>query len=60
MLYRYGTPFSLQLAKRYFNGLDLEFDETSKKVATGFLDKFGLPKYIIKINIIENGVEPKE
>ncbi|AOY44476.1 MULTISPECIES: hypothetical protein [Psychrobacter] len=60
LLYRYGTPFSLQLAKRYFNGLDLEFDETSKKVATGFLDKFGLPKYIIKINIIENGVEPKE
>ncbi|GAF53820.1 hypothetical protein [Psychrobacter sp. JCM 18900] len=60
LLYRYGTPLSLQLASRYFNGLDLEFDETSKKVATGFLEKFGLPKYVIKIDIIENGIEPKE
>lgn len=60
LLYRHGTPLSLQLASRYFNGLDLEFDETSKKVATGFLDKFGLPKYIIRIDIIENGIEPKE
>lgn len=60
LLYRNGTPLSLQLTSRYFNGLDLEFDETSKKVATGFLDKFGLPKYVIKIDIIENGVEPKE
>ncbi|WP_368485842.1 hypothetical protein ABZP26_17845 [Pseudoalteromonas sp. SD03] len=60
LLYRHGTPLSLQLSNRYFNGLDLEFDETSKKVATGFLDKFGLPKFVIKIDIIENGAEPKE
>lgn len=60
LLYRHGTPLSLQLASRYFNGLDLEFDEISIKVATGFLDKFGLPEYVIKIDIIENGIEPKE
>ena len=40
--------------------MDLEFDEISIKVATGFLDKFGLSKYVIKIDIIENGIEPKE
>ncbi len=60
LLYRHGIPLSLQLASRYFNGLDLEFDEISIKVATGFLDKFGLSKYVIKIDIIENGIEPKE
>lgn len=60
LLYRHGTPLSLQLVNRYFNGLDLDFDETSKKVATGFLEKFGLPKYVIKIDIFENGIEPKE
>jgi hypothetical protein len=53
LLYRHGTPLSIMLACRYFQGLDLEFDETSKQVATGHLKKFGLPKYIIKIDITD-------
>lgn len=52
-LYRYGTPLSEMLSDRYFQGLDLEFDETSKKVATGYLEKFGLPKIVMKIDIVE-------
>lgn len=60
LLYRNGLPLSLMLSNRYFQGLDLEFDETSKQVATGFLNKFGLPKYIVKIDILEIGAEPGE
>ncbi len=55
LLYRHGTPLSLMFTKRYFQGLDLEFDSTAKSVATGFLNKFGLPKYVLKINISEHG-----
>lgn len=55
LLYRHGTPLSLMFTKRYFQGLDLEFDNTAKSVATGFLDKFGLPKYILKIKISDQG-----
>jgi hypothetical protein len=58
LLYRNGLPLSLMLTNRYFQGLDLEFDDTSKGVATGFLNKFGLPKYIVKINITENNSRP--
>jgi hypothetical protein len=57
LLYRHGTPLSFMLACRYFQGLDLEFDEASKQVATGFLKKFGLPKYVIKIDITEGDLE---
>ena len=31
-----------------------------KKLLQVSLDKFGLAKYVIKIDIIEDGVEPKE
>lgn len=55
LLYRHGVPFSQMLSNRYFQGLDLEFDDTSKKVATGFLKKFGLPKFVVKIDIAEPG-----
>ncbi|WP_034764867.1 hypothetical protein [Chrysiogenes arsenatis] len=55
LLYRHSVPFSQMLSNRYFQGLDLEFDDTSKKVATGFLKKFGLPKFIVKIDIAEPG-----
>lgn len=57
LLYRHGLPLSLMLSNRYFQGLDLEFDEISKKVATGFLNKFGLPKFVVKIDITETGVD---
>jgi hypothetical protein len=57
LLYRHGTPLSFMLAYRYFQGLDLEFDEASKQVATGFLKKFSLPKYVVKIDITEEGAE---
>lgn len=60
LLYRHGLPLSLLLSNRYLQGLDLEFDEISKQVATGFVNKFGLPKYIVKIDISENGAEPLE
>jgi hypothetical protein len=59
LLYRYGNPLSLMLTSRYFQGLDLEFDETSLLIATGFLEKFGLPKYVLKIEISEEGAESK-
>ncbi|HIF5642179.1 TPA: hypothetical protein ACX3DU_004681, partial [Vibrio parahaemolyticus] len=51
ILYRHGLPLSLMLSTRYFQGLDLEFDDTSNQVATGFLKKFGLPKFVVKIDI---------
>ncbi|HFD13763.1 MAG TPA: hypothetical protein ENJ34_00505 [Epsilonproteobacteria bacterium] len=54
LLYRHSTPFSVMLTERYFQGLDLEFDDKSKKVATGFLTKFGLPKFILEIEIKES------
>lgn len=57
LLYRHGLPLSMMLSSRYFQGLDLEFDETSKNIATGFLNKFGLPKFVVKIDIFENGTE---
>ena len=57
LLYRHGVPFSQMLSNRYFQGLDLEFDDTSKKVATGFLKKFGLPKFVVTINISEPDVD---
>jgi hypothetical protein len=57
LLYRYGTPLSFMLACRYFQGLDLEFDDISKKVATGYLEQFGKPRYILKIDITEEGAE---
>lgn len=55
LLYRHGVPFSQMLSNRYFQGLDLEFDDTSKKVATGFLTRFGLSKFVVKIDIVELG-----
>jgi hypothetical protein len=57
LLYRHGTPLSLMLTKRYFRGLDLEFDNTAKSIATGFLNNFGLPTYILKIKITEQGAK---
>ena len=54
LLYKHSTPFSVMLTERYFQGLDLEFDDKSKKVATGFLTKFGLPKFILEIKIRES------
>ncbi|QNU62906.1 hypothetical protein [Vreelandella titanicae] len=57
LLYRHGLPLSFVLSTRYFQGLDLEFDEKSKQVATGFLNKFGLSKYVVKVDIIESGAE---
>lgn len=60
LLYRHGTPLSWMLSTRYFQGLDLEFDDTAKAVATGFLNKFGLPKFVMKVEVIEQGAEPKE
>ncbi|MDR0174525.1 hypothetical protein [Enterobacter sichuanensis] len=57
LLYRHGLPLSTMLSTRYFQGLDLEFDETAKGIATGFLKKFGLPKFIMKIDILESGAE---
>lgn len=60
LLYRHSYPLSMMLSNRYFQGLDLEFDEISKKIATGFLNKFGLPKFVLKVDIFENGTEPVE
>ena len=57
ILYRHGIPLSMMLTNRYFFGLDLEFDETAKAVATGFLDKFGLPRFVMKVDIVEPGAE---
>lgn len=57
LLYRHGLPLSMMLSSRYFQGLDLEFDETSKNIATGFLKSFGLPKFVVKIDIFENDTE---
>lgn len=60
LLYRHGLPLSHMLSNRYFQGLDLEFDDRPKQIATGFLKKFGLPKYVVKIDITEVGAEPRE
>lgn len=57
LLYRHGIPFSLMLANRYFQGLDLEFEKEAKEIATGYLKKFGLPKYVMRVNITEYGAE---
>jgi len=57
LLYRHGIPLSQMLSNRYFQGLDLEFDDTSKKIATGFLKKFGLSKFVVKIDIAEPGAD---
>jgi hypothetical protein len=60
LLYRHGLPLSLVLSTRYFQGLDLEFDDKSKEVATGFLNKFGLPKFVVKVDINKSGAEAGE
>lgn len=59
LLYRYATPLSFMLTSRYFQGQDLEFDETSLGIAAGFVKKFGLPKFIFEIHISEEGAEPQ-
>jgi hypothetical protein len=58
LLYRYGTPLSMMLASRYFQGLDLDFSKEALGVASGFLAKFGHPKYVLEVTIFENGSEP--
>jgi hypothetical protein len=60
LLYRHGTPLAWMLSNRYFQGLDLEFDDTAKSVATGFLNKFGLPKFVMRVEVTEQGAEPRE
>lgn len=60
LLYRYGTPLSMMLAYRYFQGLDLEFGEKAIDAASGYLEKFGLPSYILEVKIFENGAEPTD
>lgn len=60
LLYRHGTPFSWMLSNRYFQGLDLEFDPTAKAISKGFLDKFGLPRFIMKVDVTEHGAERKD
>ena len=59
-LYRHSIPLSVMLTSRYFQGLDLEFDDDSKQVATGFLDKFGLPKFIFEISINESNDDEEQ
>lgn len=54
ILYRHGVPLSQVLSNRYFQGLDLEFDDQAKNIATGFLTQFGLPKYVVKVDISAN------
>lgn len=60
ILYRHGVPLSQMLSTRYFQGLDLEFDDQAKQIATGFLTKFGLPKYVVKVDISTNEVDGKD
>ncbi len=60
LLYRHGTPLSWMLSNRYFQGLDLEFDDTAKSIATGFLNKFGLPKFVMRVDVTERGAELRE
>lgn len=57
LLYKHSTPLSLMITGRYFQGLDLEFSKTAKEVATGHLEKFGLPAHIMEVNISDLGVE---
>lgn len=57
LLYRHGTPLSWMLSNRFFVGLDLEFDKTALEVATGFLRKFDLPRYVMKVVVTEEGAE---
>lgn len=59
-IYRYGTPLSIMFTHRYFQGLDLEFGDTAKSIAKGFLTKFGLSKYVMTITISESGSEPDD
>ncbi|WP_185696493.1 hypothetical protein [Halomonas sp. YLB-10] len=58
LLYRYATPLSVMLSCRFFQGLDLEFGSEALQVAAGFLEKFGLPSYILEVEISEAGAEP--
>lgn len=60
ILYRHSVPLSQMLSNRYFQGLDLEFDDQSKQIATGFLTKFGLPKYVVTVDISANEVEDRD
>jgi hypothetical protein len=60
LLYRYATPLSMMLSCRYFQGLDLEFGKEAIEVACGYLEKFGLPSYVLEVEISEAGAEPKE
>ena len=60
ILYRYGVPLSQVLSNRYFQGLDLEFDDQAKKIATGFLTKFGLPKHVVKVDISANDIDVRD
>ena len=60
LLYRHGTPLSWMLSNRYFQGLDLEYDATAKAVATGFLNKFGLPKFVMKVDVTEQGAKQSD
>ncbi len=57
LLYRHGTPLSRMLSNRYFQGLDLEFDEKAKGIATGFMEKFGYPKFVMKVQVRDHGTE---
>ena len=65
-LYKFAIPFSYQLLYRYFQGLDLDFDENAIDVAKGYAIEKGLPDYLVAISITygklnrlgENVLEP--
>jgi hypothetical protein len=50
-LYRYGVPFSVQLVLQYMNGFDLEFSREATRIAKGWSDTVGGPKYLLRIEV---------
>jgi len=57
-LYKFSLPFSYQLFFRYFQGFDLEFRESSIKIAKGYAIKKGVPKYLMVISVAFGTAEP--
>lgn len=59
-LYKHGIPFSHLLVNRYFNGLDLEFDEEILNHVKGFNSDRGFVSYLIEATVYEPGARIDE
>lgn len=57
-LYKFSLPFSYQLFFRYFQGFDLELRKSPIRIAKGYANEKGVPRYLVVISVAFGAEEP--